>query len=377
MSAGVRGGSRRRARLSAAARAQDIDADVGAAAPPRPKRRRTGAEAPPPLQPGGGAAAAAMPGGGAPQAPPRCVRGEAAQARWARVCAAFPALESAYFCRRSTAVRRAGAPGRPAAEAGVAVTGAPAAAAAAGGGTAPDAPAPGAPAAQAGMGEHLSSFLTDLSKFALHTRLKARTRAAAPPACAARLMRSVLWRLAVLIGIMPCVPHGPECGQNVIRSVRGCTPLQASERGARPQVTATLRFGDVLQAADMVCSTAFDRDDDFFATAGVSRRIKARRRAPVAPAAGVRLRVLCHNRVGAQGLRFDCGEGELCKLWSPELEGEAGADKVSRLCRREGAGRGQNSVAARAGSDCGSPSPRPIQARTGCRGGEGRAAARA
>lgn len=42
------------------------------------------------------------------------------------------------------------------------------------------------------------------------------------------------------------------------------------------QVTATLRFGDVLQAADMVCSTAFDRDDEFFATAGVSRRIKAR-----------------------------------------------------------------------------------------------------
>jgi len=152
VSAGVRGGSRRRARLSAAARAQDIDADVGAAAPPRPKRRRTGAEAPPPLQPGGGEAAAAMPGGGAPQAPPRCVRGEAAQARWARVCAAFPALESAYFCRRSTAVRRAGAPGRPAAEAGVAVTGAPAAAAAAGGGTAPDAPAPGAAGAAARRG---------------------------------------------------------------------------------------------------------------------------------------------------------------------------------------------------------------------------------
>ena len=41
-------------------------------------------------------------------------------------------------------------------------------------------------------------------------------------------------------------------------------------------MTATLRFGDVLQAADMVCSTAFDRDDEFFATAGVSRRIKAR-----------------------------------------------------------------------------------------------------
>jgi len=48
-----------------------------------------------------------------------------------------------------------------------------------------DAPAPGAPAAQAGMGEHLSSFLADLSKFALHTRLKARARR---PACMRRAL---------------------------------------------------------------------------------------------------------------------------------------------------------------------------------------------
>jgi len=48
---------------------------------------------------------------------------------------------------------------------------------------------------QAGMGEHLSSFLADLSKFALHTRLKARAHAA-PSACAARLARacSGAWR---------------------------------------------------------------------------------------------------------------------------------------------------------------------------------------
>ena len=40
------------------------------------------------------------------------------------------------------------------------------------------------------------------------------------------------------------------------------------------QVRAAMRYGDLLSSADMVCSTAFDRDDEFFATAGVSRRIK-------------------------------------------------------------------------------------------------------
>lgn len=42
------------------------------------------------------------------------------------------------------------------------------------------------------------------------------------------------------------------------------------------QVKATLKYGDLLQPPDMVSSTAFDRDDEYFATAGVSRRIKAR-----------------------------------------------------------------------------------------------------
>ena len=41
------------------------------------------------------------------------------------------------------------------------------------------------------------------------------------------------------------------------------------------QVKATLKYGDLLQPPDMVSSTAFDRDDEYFATAGVSRRIKA------------------------------------------------------------------------------------------------------
>jgi protein suppressor of PHYA-105 1 len=40
------------------------------------------------------------------------------------------------------------------------------------------------------------------------------------------------------------------------------------------RVVAHLKYGDGLAAPDMVCSTAFDRDDEFFATAGVSRRVK-------------------------------------------------------------------------------------------------------
>lgn len=40
------------------------------------------------------------------------------------------------------------------------------------------------------------------------------------------------------------------------------------------QVKATLQYGDMLHTADMLCSISFDRDDEFFATAGVSRRIK-------------------------------------------------------------------------------------------------------
>ena len=40
------------------------------------------------------------------------------------------------------------------------------------------------------------------------------------------------------------------------------------------QVKATLKYGDLMGEGDMVCSAAFDRDDEFFATAGVSKRIK-------------------------------------------------------------------------------------------------------
>lgn len=37
---------------------------------------------------------------------------------------------------------------------------------------------------------------------------------------------------------------------------------------------AELNYSDLLTVTDMVCSTAFDRDDEFFATAGVFRKVK-------------------------------------------------------------------------------------------------------
>ncbi|KAL3155957.1 hypothetical protein ABBQ32_012949 [Trebouxia sp. C0010 RCD-2024] len=40
------------------------------------------------------------------------------------------------------------------------------------------------------------------------------------------------------------------------------------------KVKAELNYSDLLTVTDMVCSTAFDRDDEFFATAGVFRRVK-------------------------------------------------------------------------------------------------------
>lgn len=35
-----------------------------------------------------------------------------------------------------------------------------------------------------------------------------------------------------------------------------------------------LKYGDGLACPEFVCSVDFDRDDEFFATAGVSRRVK-------------------------------------------------------------------------------------------------------
>ncbi|CAK0787313.1 hypothetical protein CVIRNUC_010531 [Coccomyxa viridis] len=45
-------------------------------------------------------------------------------------------------------------------------------------------------------------------------------------------------------------------------------------RHSKLAVKATVQNGDLMHAADMLCSISFDRDDEFFATAGVSRRIK-------------------------------------------------------------------------------------------------------
>lgn len=166
---------------------QDIDADASCGQLPRPKRRRTSAEGAPPSEPPSAPAAPAdshaddgeaqeEPGArrsSEEEAPPLphfagCLSGEAAKARWARVCAAFPALEGAYFGRRDAALRQAvgarppaSAPAAPAAP--VAAPGAQAGAVVAGGS-----------AARSAVGEHLAAFSDDLSKFALHTRLKVR-----------------------------------------------------------------------------------------------------------------------------------------------------------------------------------------------------------
>ncbi len=155
------------------------------APPPKTKRRRTGAEAAPlgGAAPDAGGAAAegegrAEPARGSAAAMPRagCLRGEAAKARWARVCAAFSALEGAYFGRRDAALRQAasvsgaapgsGVPARAAGPSEVVASGA-AVTALAGGGS----------AVQAAVGQHLAAFSDDLSKYALHTRLKVGVKA--------------------------------------------------------------------------------------------------------------------------------------------------------------------------------------------------------
>lgn len=60
------------------------------------------------------------------------------------------------------------------------------------------------------------------------------------------------------------------------------------------KAVASLRYGDLLSTSNMVCSAAFDRDDEFFATAGVSKRIRIYELAGVlqAPHMGVHYPVL-------------------------------------------------------------------------------------
>ncbi len=49
------------------------------------------------------------------------------------------------------------------------------------------------------------------------------------------------------------------------------------------QVQATLNYGNLPTTANMVCSAAFDRDGEYFATAGVNRGIKVKRAPPPPP----------------------------------------------------------------------------------------------
>ncbi|MFS8025821.1 putative transcription factor C2H2 family [Helianthus anomalus] len=50
--------------------------------------------------------------------------------------------------------------------------------------------------------------------------------------------------------------------------------LSSFTRYSRLRAIAGLRNGDIFHSADIISSIEFDRDDEFFATAGVSRRIK-------------------------------------------------------------------------------------------------------
>ena len=64
-------------------------------------------------------------------------------------------------------------------------------------------------------------------------------------------------------------------GFKLIVPSRHCKAMPCLRAGpVSAQVKATVQNGNLMHAADMLCSISFDRDDEFFATAGVSRRIK-------------------------------------------------------------------------------------------------------
>ncbi|GFH08285.1 WD_REPEATS_REGION domain-containing protein [Haematococcus lacustris] len=58
-------------------------------------------------------------------------------------------------------------------------------------------------------------------------------------------------------------------------------------RHTRFELRASLRYGEVPSPGNMVCSAAFDRDDEFFAAAGVSKRIRIYEQAAVVASAPV------------------------------------------------------------------------------------------
>ncbi|CAL8465090.1 g4625 [Coccomyxa elongata] len=67
---------------------------------------------------------------------------------------------------------------------------------------------------------------------------------------------------------------GLLCGDQPDHLAAFTRDLSKFVRYSKLKVKATLQYGDMLHTADMLCSISFDRDDEYFATAGVSRRIK-------------------------------------------------------------------------------------------------------
>ncbi|KAL4448071.1 hypothetical protein ABPG75_005290 [Micractinium tetrahymenae] len=82
-------------------------------------------------------------------------------------------------------------------------------------------------------------------------------KAAAPPAAAAAV--------ALAEGSRPVTPGHLESFARDLNELAAFTRLG---------LKATLRSGDLASPVEMACCAAFDRDDEFFATVGVSRRVK-------------------------------------------------------------------------------------------------------
>ncbi len=74
-------------------------------------------------------------------------------------------------------------------------------------------------------------------------------------------------------------------------------------------MAANLKYGDGLAAPDMVCSTAFDRDDEFFATAGVSRRVKVRRLLHVFASSTISMSIkACRDKMASHQEHSSCSQ---------------------------------------------------------------------
>ena len=88
----------------------------------------------------------------------------------------------------------------------------------------------------------------------------------------------------------------------------------------RLQVNAPLNYAELLTSSDMVCSTAFDRDDEFFATAGVSRRIKIfSYNSVLEQNSGIHYPVLeiPSRQAAAVALQAACSAADVVDYWPP------------------------------------------------------------